>query len=289
MGMKSGLARLVGNTWVEFRVDARGFFGFDTPVADSFVYESADCTGTPLVIADPNGMMSTAFTGLDEVETYAILPGSPRMFHSESFFPQAGQPCPSTVLPNGMCCRMNIPPVPKRISPTRRPSISPRSASWLHSTSSRNSRPDQLRARALHGHAEAATAARRLIASNRGQRHVDNRRHHERDARAEDRGQEDPVPGVRRASGGLRRRAHDGGVAGGPLGDDHLSGSPSGSITGDLFVERVRSGEPARRDDPKRALRTINRGAASTWASRRLPSPKFPTGARSRESMAEQG
>ena len=83
---------------------------------------------------------------------------------------------------------------------------------------------------------------------DRGQRHVDDRGHHERDARPEDRGQEDPAPGVRRASGSLRRRAHDGGVAGGPLGDDHPPKSPSGSITETVFVERVRSGKPGRLD-----------------------------------------
>src|SRR5439155_10797044 len=66
------VARLIANTWVEFRVDARGSFGFDTPVADSFAYESADCTGTRLVIVGPNGVMSMAFVGLGEAQTLAL-------------------------------------------------------------------------------------------------------------------------------------------------------------------------------------------------------------------------
>ncbi len=106
------VVRQVGNTWVEFRVSARGSFGFDTPAADSFAYDSTDCTGTPLVIVNPDAMMSLAFVGLDEVETYAILPGTPRMFHSASFLPPAGQTCAFTLLANGMCCKTNLPTSP---------------------------------------------------------------------------------------------------------------------------------------------------------------------------------
>jgi len=102
------VVRLIEDTWVQFRVDARGSLGFDTPLGDSFEYESTDCTGNPLVIVGASAMMSMAFVGPDGTETYAILPGTPRMFHSNAFFPPAGETCSSTTLPNGMCCRTNI-------------------------------------------------------------------------------------------------------------------------------------------------------------------------------------
>jgi hypothetical protein len=113
------VVRRIGSTLVEFEVNARGT-GYYPPIADPVLFDSADCSGPPLVLLDPDAMISMAFgitTGTDEDLHYTILPGSPRIWHSTAFSPN-GSPCQGTLLPRGFCCIAKTPPITKNLADT---------------------------------------------------------------------------------------------------------------------------------------------------------------------------
>jgi len=99
------VVRRIGTAIVQFNVNSLGLESDVGSPVPEYAYPSLDCSGAPWVLVDPHALMTAAWIDGDRFH-YALLPGSPRTFHSTSFFP-AGGGCPSglVTLPTGGCCK----------------------------------------------------------------------------------------------------------------------------------------------------------------------------------------